>query len=170
MGLGVQPKGYTGQALQNYQALQAVAKANGFSINDILPRLSVMPGQSLDDVVLQKLATGELDINRLAQDARMLAAQGQPDYVKGLLQQGYDLEQIYAPYKNVMANILEINADEIDLNDPTLRSAIGQDREMNLFDFKKALRKDSRWQYTANAREEIANSVLGVLRDFGFQG
>lgn len=170
MGLGVQPKGYTGQALQNYQALQAVAKANGFSINDILPRLSVLPGQSLDDVVLQKLATGELDINRLAQDARMLAAQGQPDYVKGLLQQGYDLEQIYAPYKNVMANILEVNADEIDLNDATLRSAIGQDREMNLFDFKKALRKDSRWQYTEGAREEVANSVLGVLRDFGFQG
>lgn len=170
MGLGVQPKGYTGQALQNYQALQAVAKANGFSINDILPRLSVMPGQSLDDVVLQKLATGELDINRLAQDARILAAQGQPDYVKGLLQQGYDLEQIYAPYKNVMANILEVNADEIDLNDATLRSAIGQDREMNLFDFKKALRKDSRWQYTEGAREEVANSVLGVLRDFGFQG
>lgn len=170
MGLGVQPKGYTGQALQNYQALQAVAKANGFSINDILPRLSVMPGQSLDDVVLQKLATGELDINRLAQDARILAAQGQPDYVKGLLQQGYDLEQIYAPYKNVMANILEVNADEIDLNDATLRSAIGQDREMNLFDFKKALRKDNRWQYTESAREEVANSVLGVLRDFGFQG
>jgi hypothetical protein len=169
-GLGIQPTGYTGQALQNYQALQAVAKANGLSIKDILPRLSVLPGQTLDDVVLQKLATGELDINRLAQDARMIAAQGSPDYVKGLLQQGYDLEQIYAPYKNVMGQILELNPDEIDLNDGTLRSAIGMDKEMNIYDFKKALRKDSRWQYTENAREEVANSVLGVLRDFGFQG
>lgn len=169
-GLGIQPQGYSGQALQNYQALQAVAKANGLSVKDILPRLSVLPGQNLDDVVLQKLATGELDINRLAQDARMIAAQGTPDYVKGLLQQGYDLEQIYAPYKNVMSQILELNPDEIDLNDATLRSAIGQDREMNVFDFKKALRKDSRWQYTEGAREEVANSVLGVLRDFGFQG
>jgi hypothetical protein len=169
-GLGIQPTGYTGQALQNYQALQAVAKANGLSIKDILPKLSVLPGQTLDDVVLQKLATGELDINRLAQDARMIAAQGTPDYVKGLLQQGYDLEQIYAPYKNVMAQILELNPDEIDLNDGTLRGAIGMDKEMNIYDFKKALRKDSRWQYTENAREEVANSVLGVLRDFGFQG
>ncbi len=169
-GTGMQPTGYTGQALQNYQALQAVAKANGLGIKDILPRLSVLPGQNLDDVVLQKLATGELDINRLAQDARMIAAQGSPDYVKNLLQQGYDLEQIYAPYKNVMAQILELNPDEIELNDNTLRSAIGQDREMNVYDFKKALRKDSRWQYTENAREEVANSVLGVLRDFGFQG
>jgi len=166
----MQPTGYTGQALQNYQALQAVAKANGSGIKDILPRLSVLPGQNLDDVVLQKLATGELDINRLAQDARMIAAQGNPDYVKNLLQQGYDLEQIYAPYKNVMAQLLELNPDEIELNDNTLRSAIGQDREMNVYDFKKALRKDSRWQYTENAREEVANSVLGVLRDFGFQG
>lgn len=169
-GTGIQPTGYSGQALQNYQALQAVAKANGLGIKDILPRLSVLPGQNLDDVVLQKLATGELDINRLAQDARMIAAQGSPDYVKNLLQQGYDLEQIYAPYKNVMAQILELNPDEIELNDNTLRSAIGQDREMNVYDFKKALRKDSRWQYTENAREEVANSVLGVLRDFGFQG
>jgi len=169
-GTGMQPTGYTGQALQNYQALQAVAKANGLGIKDILPRLSVLPGQNLDDVVLQKLATGELDINRLAQDARMIAAQGTPNYVKGLLQQGYDLEQIYAPYKNVMAQLLELNPDEIELNDDTLRSAIGQDREMNVYDFKKALRKDSRWQYTENAREEVANSVLGILRDFGFQG
>lgn len=171
-GLGgtLQPQGYSGQALQNYQALQAVAKANGLSIKDILPKLSVLPNQNLDDVVLQKLATGELDINRLAQDARMIAAQGTPDYVKGLLQQGYDLEQIYAPYKNVMAQILEINPDEIKLSDETLRSAIGQDREMNIYDFKKALRKDNRWQYTEGAREEVANSVLGVLRDFGFQG
>ncbi len=107
-GTGMQPTGYTGQALQNYQALQAVAKANGLGIKDILPRLSVLPGQNLDDVVLQKLATGELDINRLAQDARMIAAQGSPDYVKNLLQQGYDLEQIYAPYKNVMAQLLEL--------------------------------------------------------------
>jgi hypothetical protein len=169
-GTGIQPTGYSGQALQNYQALQAVAKANGLSIKDILPKLSVLPGQNLDDAVLQKLATGELDINRLAQDARMIAAQGSPDYVKNLLQQGYDLEQIYAPYKNVMAQILEINPDEIGLNDNTLRSAIGQDKEMNVYDFKKALRKDSRWQYTENAREEVSNSILGVLRDFGFQG
>lgn len=169
-GLGIQPTGYTGQALQNYQALQAVAKSNGLSIKDILPKLSVLPGQTLDDVVLQKLATGELNINRLAQDARMIAAQGSPDYVKNLLQQGYDLEQIYAPYKNVMGQILELNPDEIDLNDGTLRSAIGQDKEMNIYDFKKALRKDSRWQYTEGARDEMTDTALNLLRNFGFMG
>jgi uncharacterized protein YqeY len=69
-----------------------------------------------------------------------------------------------------MANVLELNAEQIDLNDSTLRSAISDKGETNLYDFQRQLRKDSRWQYTQNAREEVANSVLGVLRDFGFQG
>jgi hypothetical protein len=83
---------------------------------------------------------------------------------------GTDLETIYAPYKNVMYQTLEINPDAISLNDATLRSAIGPNGEMPIYDFQRALRKDARWQYTNNAREEVSNAALGVLRDFGFQG
>jgi hypothetical protein len=32
------------------------------------------------------------------------------------------------------------------------------------------LRKDPRWQYTSNAREDVSTAALQVLRDFGFQG
>jgi hypothetical protein len=32
------------------------------------------------------------------------------------------------------------------------------------------LRQDSRWQYTGNARKEVSDSALTVLRNFGFQG
>ena len=69
-----------------------------------------------------------------------------------------------------MANTLELDEDQIDLNDPTLRMAITDKGDMNLYDFSKALRQDNRWQYTANAKEEVANATLQVLRDFGFQG
>jgi len=41
---------------------------------------------------------------------------------------------------------------------------------MNLFDFKKALRQDQRWQYTDQARQDVSATALNVLRDFGFQG
>jgi hypothetical protein len=41
---------------------------------------------------------------------------------------------------------------------------------MSIYDFQRTLRKDPRWQYTDNAREESSTAVLGVLRDFGFQG
>jgi hypothetical protein len=156
--------GYSGQALKDYQAIQDVARANGFSIKDIVPG-----GQS-EQQVLQGIATGKIDPNRLAQDARKLAAQGQPQYVRDLLGQGYNLDQVFAPYRQTMANLLEINADQIDLNDPTLRTAITDKGDMNVYDFKRTLKADKRWQYTENAKSEVSDAALKVLRDFGFQG
>jgi hypothetical protein len=162
---------FSGQALQSYQTLQAIAKANGFTIKDILPNISTsLTGGDLETAVLQKLALGEIDINRVAQDARALAAQGQPQYVRNLLNQGYDLENVYAPYKQQMAAVLEVQPDEINLNDPTLRSAITDKGDMNMYDFKRSLRQDNRWQYTQSAKTEVSDTALRVLKDFGFQG
>lgn len=162
---GVATEGYSGAALKNYQTLQTAAKANGFKLSDIIP------GGYNERQVLESIAKGTIDVNRVAQDARRLAAQGQPQYVRDLLGQGYDLEQVYAPYRQTMATMLDIqDPNEIDLNDPTLRSAITDKGDMNLYDFKKTLKKDQRWQYTENARTEIADTTLKVLRDFGFQG
>ena len=156
--------GYSGQALKDYQAIQSIAKANGFRVKDIVP------GGQTEEQVLQGIATGKIDPNRLAQDARTLAAQGQPQYVRDLLGQGYNLDQVFAPYRQTMANILEVNADEIDLNDSTLRSAISDKGDMNIYDFKKTLKADKRWQYTENAKSEVSDITLKILRDFGFQG
>ena len=172
-GTGTEAKqtGFSGQALQNYQTLQGIAKANGFSLKDILPNISsVTAGGDLETAVLRGLADGAIDINRVAQDARMLASQGQPEYVRNLLNQGYDLENVYAPYRQTMASVLELDPNQIDLNDSTLRMAISDKGDMNLFDFQKALRQDSRWQYTGQAKEEVSSVALKVLRDFGFQG
>jgi hypothetical protein len=161
---GKATEGYSGQALKDYQAIQSIARANGFSVKDIVPG-----GQS-EQQVLQGIATGKIDPNRLAQDARKLAAQGQPQYVRDLLGQGYNLDQVYAPYRQTMANLLEINADQIDINDPTLRTAITDKGDMNVYDFKRTLKADKRWQYTENAKQEVSDAALKVLRDFGFQG
>lgn len=170
-GTGTKSSGFSGQALQNYQTLQGIAKANGFTIKDILPNVSALTaGGDLETAVLRGLANGDIDINRVAQDARMLAAQGQPQYVRDLLNQGYDLQDVYAPYRKTMATTLDLNPDEIDLNDPTLRMAITDKGDMNLFDFKKALRQDNRWQYTEQAHQDVSEAALSVLRDFGFQG
>jgi hypothetical protein len=157
-------EGYSGKALSDYQLILEAARKNGFQIKDILP------GGANEQQVLQGIASGTIDINRVIQDARKLAAQGQPQYVRDLLSQGYNLDNIYAPYRNQMASELDLNPDEIDLNDPTLRSAITEKGDMNIYEFKKALRKDNRWQYSSAANEEVSSSVLNILRDFGFQG
>jgi hypothetical protein len=155
---------YSGQALKDYQAIQDIARSNGLRVKDIIP------GGMNERQVLEGIATGRLDANRIAQDTRILAQQGQPQYVRDLLSQGYNLDQVFAPYRQTMANLLEINADEIDLNDSTLRSAISDKGDMNIYDFKKTLKRDNRWQYTENAKQEVADATLKILRDFGLQG
>jgi hypothetical protein len=162
---GKTTEGYSGQALDNYKLLVAAARDNGFQVSDIIP------GGASEQQVLQGIAAGTIDVNRIIADARKLAAQGQPQYVRDLLAQGYTLKQVYAPYRITMANILEIDdPNQISLNDPVLRSAITDKGDMNVYDFKKLLRRDDRWQYTEQAKQDVSTAALDVLRDFGFQG
>jgi hypothetical protein len=101
---------------------------------------------------------------------RQTAKLGLPEKVGSLLDLGVDLDTIYSPYKNVMASVLEINPQTIGLDDKTLRSAIGPDKEMTIYDWERSLRKDPRWQYTNNAREQVSGIGLNVLQQLGFQG
>lgn len=160
---------FSGLALQNYQGLQKLAKQNGLRLENILP-----PGidgkPATAEETLKRLALGEIDPTRLAQDVRKLAAVGQPQFVRDLLGQGINLDEIYSPYRRTMARVLELNEGQIDLMDPTLRMGINEKGDVNLYDYEKALRQDSRWQYTGDARQKVSDSALTVLRNFGFQG
>jgi hypothetical protein len=160
---------FSGLALQNYQGLQKLAKQNGLKLENILP-----PGidgkPATAEETLKRLALGEIDPTRLAQDVRKLAAVGQPQFVRDLLGQGINLDEIYSPYRRTMSRILELDEGQIDLMDPTLRMGINEKGDVNLYDYEKALRQDSRWQYTGNAREAVSDGALTVLRNFGFQG
>lgn len=155
---GTQLGGKVGAELTD---LRATAQANGFNLDTSF-------GSSINDW-LQRLAKGE-SIETFKNTIRGAAKLGLPDKVANLLDQGLDLKDIYAPYRNVMASVLEVAPDSISLDDKTLRMAIGPEKEMSIYDFQRTLRKDARWQYTDNARQESSDSVLKVLRDFGFQG
>lgn len=117
----------------------------------------------------ERLKLGE-KIDAVKNTIRETAALGMPDQVKKLVGSGVDLATIYSPYKSILAQTLEINPNSITLNDPTLRMAIGPDKEMSTYEYQRALRKDNRWQYTNQAREEASNVARTVLKDFGFMG
>lgn len=150
-----------GRAGKNLADLVKTAKANGLDLN------KAFGGQVQN--WLQNIEQGE-SVDTYKQIIRSVAKLGLPDKVGGLLDQGVDLETIYSPYRRQMASLLEVDEDAINLDDPLLRAAIGPDKEQTLYDYKKMIRKDPRWQYTDNAREEVSDIALEVLRDFGFQG
>ena len=139
--------------------LEKTARANGLTLSTFADA----------DSWIKRINQGE-SIENFKQIIRNTAKAGLPDNVKKLLDDGVDLDAVYSPYKQTMAAILEINPESISVNDPTLRMAIGPDKEMPLYEYQKALKQDARWQYTNNAREDVSNSVQKVLRDFGFMG
>ena len=145
-------------AIKIEDTLKGVADANGISLS-----------QSQIDAYKSRLKAGE-DINLLGNDIRKIASLGQPDAIKKLMESGTDLETIYTPYKNAMAASLGINPRTITLDDPTLRMAIGPDKEMSLYEYKKAIRQDKRWPYSQEANDEVTNMINQVKRDFGFMG
>lgn len=117
----------------------------------------------------QRLKAGE-NITAIKNSIREIASLGMPENVKKLIASGTDLAAIYSPYKNILAQTLEVNPNSITLNDPTLRMAIGPDKEMSLYEYQRSLRKDPRWQYTDQARQEVSSTASKILKDFGFQG
>jgi hypothetical protein len=138
--------------------IMATANANGISLTPT--QLQAFAQQVQDGT----------DVNIIKRNIRNSAALGMPANIQKLIAEGTDLETIYAPYRNRMAAILEVAPDSININDPALRMAIGPEKEMSLYDFQRELRKDARWQYTNQAKEEVSSVALQVLRDFGFQG
>lgn len=171
----------TGNAAIGQQALSSTLRNNGFDPNmassvfsDLLPAaLSENPGmdpnQAVTTYILQQVADGA-SINDYTQKIRNAAAMGYNDNIKSLLQQGVDLSAVANPYIQAMGSVLEINPETLNVNDPTIRAALSGDKTLNLYDFTKALRKDDRWQYTQQARTEVSNAALQILRDFGFTG
>lgn len=140
------------------QSINSVARANGLNLSDLELK-----------TYSDRVKNGE-DIKTIANQIRSIASLGQPDSIKKLMAEGTDLETIYAPYKRTMATSLGINPDTISLDDATLRMAIGPEKEMSLYDYKKAIRQDSRWKYSEEANDEVTNMINQVKRDFGFMG
>ena len=144
------------------QDLQKTARANGINLETNF-------GSDVIQSWINRVDSGE-DVDIFKNIIRKTATVGLPDNIAKLVDSGIDLESVYAPYRKTMSSILEIPYDTITLDDPTLRSAIDQGQVMTLYDFQRQLRKDPRWQYTDNAREDVSSVALQVLRDFGFQG
>jgi|688.fasta_scaffold164167_2 hypothetical protein len=160
--------------LDALKAKKVTAEASAAQgVRQDLTRTALANGLKLDEDQIvnfeTRLKAGE-DIDAIKSTIRKTAALGMPDSVKQIVDSGVDLSTIYSPYRSILAQTLELNPNSITLNDPTLRMAIGPDKEMSLYEYQRSLRKDNRWQYTEQARSEASDIATTVLRDFGFMG
>jgi hypothetical protein len=89
------------------------------------------------------------------------------------IMKGVTLDALSSAYKSSMATILEIDADSIGYQDPTLNKALqyigpdGKPTTKPLWQFESDLRSDARWQFTNNARDSIDSLQYKVMKDWG---
>lgn len=152
---------YGGEAAANAEQLRQIALLNGVQLSDKTLRNWLV-----------RIAAGE-QIDGFEQYVRQMAAEAYPQYADRLAA-GQDLDDIASPYKETMARVLEINPEELDLFDPTLRKVFqatdpttGQPVTKPLWQFERELKNDERWKTTNNARDELMTAGQKVLRDFG---
>jgi hypothetical protein len=99
---------------------------------------------------------------------------------KDRIMNGESVLSIASPYIGAVQRILEIPEGSLDLEDPTIRKAMmgrttttGDKTTTSvtpLWEFEQGLYKDSRWQYTSNARQNLDSKTLDVFSRFGVIG
>jgi len=79
---------------------------------------------------------------------------------------GYTVRQLLSPYLNTRANILEEDADSIDLKQ---LQNVAKDPKglMGLYDYEVSLRKDPKWKGTKNALDTLGGLARDMTKMFG---
>ena len=119
--------------------------------------------------VANELNLGQGDMKKV--NAKILAvAKSTYGNLADTLSDEVSLRDLSSNYIYNMAEVLELNPQDIDALDPTIQTALknnGNKGTMNLTDFDRMLRNDPRWATTKNAREEASKYAYEVLKDFG---
>lgn len=153
-----------GQAGDVSQQLRQTAWRNGVRISD-----------SFIQYYAQQVAAGNLTLQDGQRQLRMkYGVAVAPEFAKQL-SAGMDLYDIASPYIQSMATTLEMNPADIDLFNPTIRSALaspgpnGKASRKTLYEFEQQLREDPRYMKTKAAQDSVMSIGKKVLQDFGFQ-
>lgn len=153
---------YGGQLSGIEANLRALAQANGVAIND-----KMLQGW------MQAIVRGDSDPKEFETYIRDIASKTFGAYGKQI-KAGMNMQDLAAPYIQSMANILELNPNDIDLTDRTIRSALsqkdpktGEPTTMSITDFEDSLRSDKRYQYTDQAKTQMKAYAIALGKSWG---
>ena len=82
------------------------------------------------------------------------------------IDKGFTVKQLLTPYINSRANILEEDADSIDLKE---LQDVAKDPKclMGLYDYEVSLRKNPKWRFTKNAQDSMGSLGRDLTKMFG---
>lgn len=164
----------------NYQKLMTRKNLGGTAaeakaqVDALVANYGVNLGDTWKSRQLEKLMEGDDTIAGVQSRVRDLAKREYAAFAEQI-EAGATVSELADPYRQMMADLLEVNPRDIEIKDSMIQRAMrqktkdGKPAALSLNDFGDMVRKDKRWQYTDNAREQVASVTEGLLRQFGLR-
>lgn len=124
---------------------------------------------------LRQIVRGNSTVEEYQQYITKQAAAAHPNWSKEL-NGGMSLSDVASPYINAMAQLLEVDPSQINVNNRMIRQALsyqdekGNWKQMSLSDFEDRVRTDPRWMNTDNAKQQYMDIGTSILQKFGVIG
>ena len=142
-------------------------------LDSLISNYGMNLGKNWKATNLEKIIRGDDTIEGVSNRARELAKREYKAFADAI-DGGATVRELADPYVSQMAELLEINPNDIDIQKDKLlqqamkaRSEDGKPAAMDFSSFADMVRKDRRWQYTDNAKEQVAGVATELFRSFG---
>lgn len=160
---GMDVLSFSGNVLNTDTEIRKYAKSMGITI-----------GQEAARGYLQQILGNKMTLDGVRAEIRKKALPYYPQFADRI-NAGETIEDIASPYRDMIGSMLEVDPNTVNYDvaggkvDPLLLRAMSGEngKPMGLYDLRKAIKKDSRWQYTKNAQEEYAELTTKLMRMFG---
>lgn len=123
----------------------------------------------------KRIAEGKATLDSLTAELRGKAVSKYAPFADSI-NNGQTTRQAAGMYTSAMSELLEMDENEIDLDDPLLKSAWagqngpdGKPQAMTVYDFETKVRQDPRWQSTGNGRRATMNLMQSFIQSLGIQ-
>lgn len=140
-----------------YTTLKKAYAENGIPFND-----AAIGKLAVESSVDSKILTSNINLINLQAKTYFPALADKID-------KGYTVKQLLSPYLQTRANILEEDADAIDLKE---LQEVAKDPKglMGLYDYEISLRKNPKWRFTKNAQDSLGGLGRDLTKMFGVAG
>lgn len=160
-------------AMLTNKNLGGTAAQTKSQLAELTAQYGIDPGNTWRAVNLKRVMTGGDTIEGIQSRVREMAKQQYAAFADQI-DAGRTVQEIADPYVQKMADLLELNPADIGLKDSRVQAALvgtkdkkGVPVAQSLNDFANSVRQDKRWQYTANAKQQVADVGSQLLRGFG---
>jgi hypothetical protein len=167
-------RGLNYQKLLRSKSLGGTAAETEAQLDQMISQYGVDLGNRWKAAQVKNVVIGNGTVGGIQDQVREMAKQQYKAFASQL-DAGQTMSQIADPYVQKMSSLLELDPNQVGVKDNLIQKALtatdkhGNPAAMDMSDFANMVRQDRRWQYTDNAKQQVADVTSQLLQSFGLQ-